>query len=259
MSLINSQNLVLADIFQTSNSPSVLTHSAEYQAGIKVYQNNLKANAERALAITYPSIKAIIGDENFQHATTQYLQEFLKSAADWGLWGEHLADYLAQQSLIESLPYLPDVARLDWAIHQAYRAKNSESNLNSFYLLEQDDSANLRFELASGLIVINSPFPIIAIRDHFKHEPMFDQDAFETSIEEAISQYQTSSGFNALVYRQGLTIQLDYISSAESYWYQLLLNNTLIGKALDSIEPHDFELSSWLPKAIQQQLVVGVV
>lgn len=258
MSLITNQNLLLADIFQENNTQSALTHSKEYLAGLSVYKNNLKANAKRALAITYPSIKAIIGDENFTHATVQYLQEFLKTSADWGQWGEHLADYLEQQSLVESLPYLPDMARLDWALHQAYRAKNNESNLNSFYLLEQDDSANLRFELASGLFVISSPFPIVAIRHYFKHQPIFDQGAFDACIEEAISQYQTDTGFHALVYRQGLTIQLDYISSAENYWYQLLLNNTLIGKALDSIESYDFELSSWLPKAIQQQLVVGV-
>lgn len=259
MSLINSQNLMLTDIFQTNNGPSAPTHSTEYQAGINVYQNNLKANAERALAITYPSVKTIIGDENFRYATTQYLHEFFKSTADWGLWGEHLADFLAQQTLIESLPYLPDIARLDWALHQSYRAKNSESNINSFYLLEQEGSANLRFELADGLFVISSPFPIIAIRDYFKREPIFDQGAFETCMQEAINQGQTSSGFHALVYRQGLEVKLDTISSAESYWYQLLIKSTLIGQALDSIEAYDFELSSWLPKAIQQQLVVGVV
>jgi len=250
---------MLADIFQTNNSPLVLSNNTDYQAGISVYQNNLKANAERALAITYPSVKTIIGEENFRYATTQYLHEFLKTTADWGLWGEHLADFLAQQTLIESLPYLPDIARLDWALHQSYRAKNSESNINSFYLLEQEDSTNLRFELANGIFVISSPFPIIAIRDYFKRELRFDQGAFETSIEKAINQDQISSGFHALVYRQGLEVELDTISSAESYWYQLLIKGTLIGQALDSIEAYDFELSSWLPKAIQQQLVVGVV
>ncbi|WP_286261739.1 HvfC/BufC family peptide modification chaperone [Thalassotalea atypica] len=250
MSLINFQQTLLADIFNTS------AQSSYDEKGLAIYQNNLHANALRALGITYPTVKIVLED-NFAVASAKYLAQHYKTNADWGEWGEKLPDFLSQQALLESLPYLADVAQLDLMIHRCARAKDELVDLQSLGKLEQKDASELFFKLNSGFAIYRSSYPVLEIKDYFANNVTFEQQAFEQLLRAAFEKMDEDGLFIA-VYRAEYDVRSVYISKAEYQWYISLLNNTDLATAMDRVSHTDFNLSAWLPRAVQEHVIIGV-
>ena len=61
------------------------------------YLPSRRANAQRALAITYPTVVQLLGDDAFGVLSQRLLNQSPHGRADWGAWGEGFAACLAQQ------------------------------------------------------------------------------------------------------------------------------------------------------------------
>src|SRR2546423_297122 len=81
-------------------------------------------------------------------------------------------------------PWLPDCARLDWALHRCERAADTGVDASSMARLGDTDPARLVLVLAAGVAVVESAWPIAMIRAAHRGD---DERAF-IAVSEAIAE-----------------------------------------------------------------------
>ena len=101
--------------------------------GLEVYRNNLRALSAQALGVAFERLRAALGDEEFAALAWTYWRHDPPRSGDLGDWGGGLAGFLVERAGEDS--GLPDLARLDWAVHQAERAADSALDAESLHLL----------------------------------------------------------------------------------------------------------------------------
>lgn len=84
---------------------------------LSIHRNTMLTALANALALTYPAVAALVGAEFFAQAARTFIQAEPPRAALLSLYGGGFADFLAAH--VETLPYLADVARLEWAVECA--------------------------------------------------------------------------------------------------------------------------------------------
>ena len=91
-------------------------------ARIAVYRNNTLGALVSALRLTYPAVLALVGDNFFDGVASRFALLDPPASAQLTHWGEGFADYLRTFPGCGHLPWLPDVAILEWAVGQALYA-----------------------------------------------------------------------------------------------------------------------------------------
>jgi hypothetical protein len=103
-----------------------------------------------SLAASHPVCARLVGDEFFRALARRAAHELPSRSPDLNDYGGELGDYLERFEPARALPYLADVARLEWALH---RARHSA-------LASPLDVEHLAFRLAPGTALIDSPYPV---------------------------------------------------------------------------------------------------
>jgi hypothetical protein len=88
---------------------------------LHIHRNTMLTALANALALTYPAVGALVGAEFFAQVARLFIQAEPPRAALLSLYGDAFPDFLARHEPVRVLPYLPDVARLEWAVECAAR------------------------------------------------------------------------------------------------------------------------------------------
>ncbi len=88
-----------------------------------VYRNNFIVLNGDALADMYPVIKRLIGDEAFRVLATAYVRQHPPQERALLLYGDQFPHFLATLPELSGLPYLADVARIEFTWTDAYHAE----------------------------------------------------------------------------------------------------------------------------------------
>ncbi|HXH04204.1 MAG TPA: DNA-binding domain-containing protein, partial [Candidatus Competibacteraceae bacterium] len=91
-------------------------------ARLGLYRNNTVLNLGDALAAAYPVLQRLLGADCFRALARAYIGAHPSRSGDLHDYGDALADFLAGLPELAALPYLADVARLEWRVHRAYFA-----------------------------------------------------------------------------------------------------------------------------------------
>lgn len=231
-----------------------LRTSDQARRGLQAYRANGHALAERALAGAYPVLCALIGPDSFAALARSLWHAHPPVRGDLAHWGAELPHFVQASESLDQAPYLGDVARTEWALHQAAGAADAWADLPSLALLTQDDPATLGLRLAPGTALITSRYPVVSIV-----QAHLTQDI---DLNEAGRRWRAGVAETALVWRAGLRPQVrDVRSTTEAALLQELLAGASLLGALESActdpDPDAFDLSAWLMSAVSQGLVLG--
>ncbi|CUH67676.1 hypothetical protein TG4357_03145 [Thalassovita gelatinovora] len=148
--------------------PNGLTDSAGRPAGkrFSVYRNNVAVSLKEALETGFPATARLLGTRNFETVAQGYLRAQPPKSPVMMLYGDSFADYIAAISSLESLGYLPDVARLEYAMRQSYHAADV-TTIDPAQLAETAPDAlnRARLMFAPAVRLIRSDWPIWSIRE----------------------------------------------------------------------------------------------
>jgi hypothetical protein len=133
-------------------------------ARIAIYHNNVLGNYYKALAATYPVVQRLVGGPFFNAAIDVFVREHPSPRGDVNRYGGELARFLAAYPPARELPYLPDVARLEWAIDQANIAADaSPFDTAALRAVPKEALGELRFVLHPSVRFVVSAYPIFHI------------------------------------------------------------------------------------------------
>jgi hypothetical protein len=147
-----------------SIAPIFAGHPATVVERIAVYRGNVIGASVKALANVYAVIAKIVGAGFFEGMAREYLRRHPSVSGDLNALGAHFADFVAEFPHVQDLPYLPDVARMEWRAHLAYYAPDDALlDLARFAAVPPDAHARLRLTLAAGSALLESPWPLARI------------------------------------------------------------------------------------------------
>ncbi len=131
---------------------------------LAVYRHTFESTLANALRLTFPAVHKLVGADFFEGAARAFARERPPRASCLDLYGDDFADFLAAFSPAASLPYLPDVARLEWAVSRALHAPDAEA-LDASHLVGIDPGLHerIRFAVEPSVSVLVVDYPADAI------------------------------------------------------------------------------------------------
>ncbi len=125
-----------------------------------VYRNNVTISLADALETAFPVIRAVVGDAFFRAMAGVYLRAHPPTSPLMMFYGDRMPGFLTGFAPAASLPYLPDVARLELALRQAYHAADA-TPIDPAQLGGLTEHS--RLTLAPAVRLIRSDWPIHGI------------------------------------------------------------------------------------------------
>lgn len=144
------QHSWVRSLYRNGNLPADGLHGSKDEARFAIYRTSLAANLTQALAGTYPVIEKLVGEPFFGAAAKVFLREYPSHHGDIHAFGEQFSAYIEHFEPACALPYLADVARLEWLAHLAFHAADCDA-------LDLDRFAALALFLFNIVAVISYP------------------------------------------------------------------------------------------------------
>lgn len=217
--------------------------AGDAQRGLRAYRANAHASAERALTAACPTLRALIGADDFAHLAREFWHAHPPRRGDLAVWGDALPAWLDAHAGLAAWPYLGDCARLDLALHRCERAADAALETATLALLADGDPRRLRLQLRPGVQCFASRWPVATL--HAAHARRGDA-LFET----ARARIQAGEGEAVVVARDGWRAAVRRIDAAGLAFMQALLRDADLGHALDAAG-EGFDFTAWLADALR--------
>ena len=238
--------------------PWVADAGPRFTRGLQAYQAHAGALAERALAAAYPTVQQLLGDAPFGALARTLWRQHPPEQGDADTWGAGLAVFMSQAEDLAGEPYLPDVARLEWAVHLASRAADDDEPPAGLQRLADTDPAALWLLPRAGSALVVSPHPVVLLWQ--AHQPAALQlpDRFGP-VQQALAQGQ---GQAALVWRQGWRVAVEALDEGETALCQSVLQGQHLAGALEQATSHgapeaDRSFEAWLLRQLARGWLAG--
>lgn len=221
--------------------------------GLKVYQSNGHALAQRALGSAYPVVSQLLGDDSFAALAQAFWHAHPPQRGDVAQWGGALPAFLQASAQLADEPYLPDVARVEWLLHGSATAPDAAMDLPSLRLLTEADPAQIALRLSPGTAVVCSTHPVASI--------VLAHTTGAPTLEEAGRRLAHGWPENTLVWRQGFKPCVREALAGEAELVAALLAGAsladALAQALDATPALDF--GAWLTLAAQTGLLIQAI
>lgn len=128
---------------------------------LNIYRNNVFTNLREALRALFPVIDKLVGEEFFNYTADEYIRRYPSPAGDLNQFGAHLPEFLSTFEPAAGLPYLPDVAQLEWLAHQVYHAgEHSGMAIEQLASVAPERYGDLHFILNPACALLVSAYPV---------------------------------------------------------------------------------------------------
>jgi len=219
---------------------------------IAIYRTAMFANYRKALGATYAVVRRLVGTPFFNAAVDGFVRAQASTSGDLNVYGDEFGSFLAAYPHARDLPYLPDVARLEWAIDEAQRAADSarapEAVLAAVAAVPPEQLASVRLRFGPSCRLVASVFPILRIwqvnqPDHAGDDTV-DLDAGADAL---------------LVRREANGVSLSQLAPGEHAFVAALAAGAPLGAALDAAQAADarFDLGAALRAHIAGGTLIG--
>lgn len=221
---------------------------------VAIYRNAIFSNYRKALGATYPVVLRLVGAPFFNAAVDAFVRAHASTCGDLNVYGDVFGEFLASYPYAQDLPYLPDVARLEWAIDEANRAADHAADpqavLGALSAIAPERLAEIRLRLAPSCRLVSSAFPILRLWQtnqlDFVGDESVDLDA---------------GGDALLVRRDSAGVTLAVLPPAEYAFLSALAGFATLGDALDAAAAvgGEFDFGTTLATRIADATIVAVL
>jgi len=119
----------------------------------------------QVIAAAFPGVAAILGPTRIEKAGIIFASKHPPTKAALWQYGAGFPAFLAEFKPLQSIPYLPDLARVDWAHHLAWFAED-QTPLDPSRLTEIPPEliATVSFVSHPAAAIVDSPYPVGSLR-----------------------------------------------------------------------------------------------
>lgn len=211
---------------------------------LQLYRNNLSESLTAALAAVFPVVRQLVGEPFFRGLARRFMERFPSRSGNLHAFGAELPRFLRDFEPAASLPYLPDMAALEWAMHAVYHEAPAPGlTLQALAALDAEAQAALRLRLQPTARLLASDFPVLQLWQ--AHQP-------GTAL--ALEDIGWQQGTRVLVAQRALEVEFHLLSEGEFLWLQALEGGAALGEACASALEADAEFN--LPAVLMRHLAL---
>ena len=131
------------------------------EARIALYRHHVLTTLTEVLKAAYPVVCRLVDERFFAYAADCYIRQQPPAGPCLFEYGASLPHFLATFPPCRGFVYLPDVARLEWAMHAAWYAEDAVPlDRERLRDIAPDDLAGLTFGWDPAVAYVSSPWPI---------------------------------------------------------------------------------------------------
>lgn len=189
-----------------------------------VYRNNVVVSLMEAMGETYPSVKKLIGEENFATTSRIYISNHPPSSPMMQNYGDLFPQFLETFEPLQHAPFLIDVAKLEMSWIKAYHA-GDEAPYDGALLaqIDPDELMETCFTPHPATHLISSNYNLLdmfsvrnddntSLPDHSKNDTM-----------QAV-----------LVTRPQLKVELSQLDHAQNGFFTALISQQSLGESVET-------------------------
>jgi hypothetical protein len=146
--------------------PQIVSRTTDADATRRfgIYRNNVNASLSAALAARFPVVEQLVGGDFFRAMALRFVERHPPRSPVLSAYGAVFADFLDRFEPVASLPYLSDVARLEWARAVAYHAADDRPvDISVLSSIPPERLHGARLTLHASAFVVASDYPIVSI------------------------------------------------------------------------------------------------
>jgi hypothetical protein len=148
---------------------------------LDIYRNNVFGCLTSALKMAYPVVLKLVGVDFFEHLADEFIRKTPSKSGNLHFFGGELPEFIAELLAANSLIYLPDMAKLEWACHEVFFAEDHPPlQSERLAVVPEDRHESLKFHLHPATRLISSQFPIHQIwetnQEGFTGDPAVNLD-----------------------------------------------------------------------------------
>lgn len=228
----------------------LLRGDADLARRVALYRNNRDANARKALEGAYPVLRRLVGDEFFAGLAREYRRAVVPESGDLNEYGATLAAFLEGFEHARELPYLPDVARLEWRLHRAHFAADVPAfDVSRLAAVPAERQPGLRLRLHPACAILTSAYPVARI---WAVHQVDHVGPLEVEF--------TAGPHHALVHRPGHRAVAGELDDAARAFLAVMLDGGILAQGVEASLAADpgFDLGAALGAWIEARVVVDI-
>jgi hypothetical protein len=193
------------------------TDAAAARRRFAIYRNNVAVSLIDALADSFPVTVALVGAEFFSAMARAYSAMYRPRSPVLLHYGTDFPDFIETFEPARTLPYLPDVARLEAAWISAYHAADCYPCPLSVLVALGDSAAEARVKFLPSMVFVRSEFPVGSIwRSHQSGEEQSPPEWIAESVMVFRPAMQVEAGIFTGAKRAFVSKLVDYCTIAEA-------------------------------------------
>ncbi|MBP7423681.1 MAG: putative DNA-binding domain-containing protein [Sulfuritalea sp.] len=218
-----------------------------------VYRNNVVVGLIDALADSFPVTQALVGEEFFSAMAREFVRAAPPRSPVLALYGDGFGDFIDSFTPVAALPYLADLARLEYlrvlAFHAADASPLSAQQIGAV-LADEAALPLARFALHPSLFVLASAHAVVSLWAAHQAE----SDARQ------LAGLDTTRAESALVCRRELEVEVIRIESGTADFITALTHGSTFVVAAEqaSARDADFDLAATLALLLRAGAIVGI-
>ena len=232
--------------------PQVRDNEIAAKDRIQVYENNARETYRKTLLASYPVVARLGGEECFRGLALKYMREQPSRCGDLQKFGANFPGFLHALYAASDFAYLPDVARLEWALEEVHLEPIEKIiNVSDLAQVATEDHPRLSFQIRRGLHLVSSRYPILSIWR--ANQPGEDADV-DLSV----------GGEHVAVLRRGDDLEMHPLNDASYALLSQLAGGSTLESAFDRLRSHspddsDDEADSALAAALNSVMSLGLL
>ncbi|MFO1360773.1 putative DNA-binding domain-containing protein [Plasticicumulans sp.] len=142
---------------------AVLAGSLSVAERLAIYRNNHRLTLAGALVSAYPVLERLLGCASFAQLAARYVAQTPSLCGDLHSYGATFGVFLDDFTPLADWPWHADLARLEWAVHEAYYAADAATVLSLAELaaLPPERQQSLRLRARPSLRFTASRWPVL--------------------------------------------------------------------------------------------------
>ncbi|MDO8730148.1 MAG: DNA-binding domain-containing protein [Candidatus Omnitrophota bacterium] len=189
-----------------------------------VYSGGYLARMEEALEEAYPAVRHVAGRKGFHVLAHDYAARYPSRSYNLSRAGLHLPEFLKTHPLSGELPFLPDLARLEWAVAEAFHAfDHPPLDPARLSAIPAEDWGRIRLGFQPSLRFVASAWPILDIWEA-RNRPVAEVHV------DLIGRPQ-----RVMVFRQALQVRCELLDEPQETALRALLSGKSIGELPDLV------------------------
>lgn len=245
-----AEEFIRALLDRNASVPVSLKRSRSHSAmrRFAIYQNNLFSRLIGNLEARFPVCKRLVGDAFFKGLTHEYIRRSPPVSPILIEYGADLPDFISGFEPARALPYLPDVARLEYDIGRAYDAADATPLSHQRLLgMAPDQIAGSRLQLHPSVTLHSFAHPIVSIwRTNSFDEEVEVLDALEPE--------------DALILRPYLSVEVHRLPAGGFCFMRSIVDGETILRAAAAAQLQDsrFDLAACVALLISARAIVAI-